>query len=263
MRTRGGCGLIAMGALFVIVACLVFVALAAALVLTGEVPIYAPRLTGLEPDPNYAFRPMTPITLTFDQPMDPASLESAFSLEPPVPGTFHWNEDSTQVTFVPDAAGYEPGTTYTVRLAAGAKAGTLPQTTARSKERSFYLPPLLDTVDPPLGEEGLGPRPQLRAVFHYPLDCAATFQTFSIVPDAVGVLACQDHSLTFTATSPLAAGTAYVARLENVYLEGDPSPRPGVRWEFRTAPPLTIEQGRNGRFSIRTSCERESAPPSS
>ena len=86
MRLREGCSLLAFGFLFVVVACLVFVALAGAMVLTGEVPLQAPYLTSFGPEPGYAFRPTTPITLTFDQMMDPDSVEAAFTLAPPVPG---------------------------------------------------------------------------------------------------------------------------------------------------------------------------------
>jgi hypothetical protein len=241
MRTRRGCGLLVLGALFVIVACLIFVALSAGLVFTGELPLYAPRLTGLQPEPSDAFRPSTPITLTFDQPMDQASVEAAFILEPTVAGSYRWNEESTQVTFVPGNGGYEPGTTYTARLDATAKAGTFPRTMARGVEWHFSLLPLLDALDPAPGAEDLGSHPELQASFHYPLDCRAMFQAFSITPDVAGLLGCKDGILTFDPTQPLSPGTAYIASLEHVYLEGDPWPRAGVRWEFSTAPPLTVE----------------------
>ncbi len=240
MRAREGCGFLALGSLFVVVACLVFVALAAAMVLAGQVPLYAPRLTAFEPEPGYSFRPTTPITLTFDQMMDPESVEAAFALVPPVPGTFHWNEDRTQVTFVPDAPGHEPGTSYTVRLAPGIRAGTLPRETERGKEWGFSLPPLLDTMSPSPQQEDLGAWTRLEAVFNYPLDCGLMVQTFSITPDVAGVLECLDHTLTFSPTRPLVPGTTYVASVESIYLDGDPTARPGIRWELHTAPPLTV-----------------------
>jgi hypothetical protein len=225
-------------------------ALAVGLVLTGEVSLSAPRLTGLEPDLSDAFQPTTPITLTFDQPMDRASVEAAFGLEPAVPGTFRWNSDRTVVAFIPEGAGYEPGMAYRVRLSSDARAGTLPLTTARTVEWSFSLPSLLNHYEPPPGAVDLGPRPRLRADFHYALDCAATLRTFSITPDALGLLTCKDQTLTFAPAESLQADTTYVASLENVYLEGDPWPRPGVHWEFRTAPPLDFEEGGPGEAGI-------------
>ena len=240
MRNREGCGLVVLGALFVVVGCLVFVTLAASLVLTGEVSVYAPRLTGLEPDPDFAFQPTTPLTLTFDQPMDRDSVESSLVLDPAVSGTFLWNESSTRVVFVPGEAGYEPGTTQIVRLEAGARAGTLPRTTESSAEWRFALPTLLDEQTPPLGAVDLGPYPVLRASFSYPLDCEATSRAFSVTPDTDGIVECEGNTLTYSPTSPLQFGTSYVALLDDVYLGGDSWPRQGVRWEFHTAPALSI-----------------------
>lgn len=242
MSTGEGCRLAGLGVLWLVIGCLVFSALAGGLLLTGKVPLHAPRLTRLQPEANDTFLPTTPITLTFDQPMHRASVEAAFGLEPVVPGTFRWNSDQTVVAFIPEDAGYEPGTAYRVQLSSAAKAGTLPLTTARTVEWSFSLPPLLSHLEPPPGAVDLGVRPRLRADFHYALDCVATLRTFSITPDALGLLACKDRTLTFKPVEPLQPETTYVASLENVYLENDPWPRPGVHWEFRTAPPLDPEE---------------------
>jgi hypothetical protein len=240
MRAREGCGYLAFGFLFVVVACLVFVGLAGAMILSGEVSLHPPRLTAFEPEPGYPFRPTTPITLTFDQMMDPGSVEAALVFVPAVRGTFSWNEDRTQVTFVPSPPGYEPDTAYTVRLPAGIQAGTLPRKTERGKEWGFFLPPLLDSAAPALDERDLGAWVRLEARFNYALDCDLTLATFAITPETAGVLACGGKALTFSPTQPLEPGTAYVANLAHVILEDDPSARPGVRWAFSTASPLTI-----------------------
>jgi protocatechuate 3,4-dioxygenase beta subunit len=240
MTARGGCGRVALGCLFVLVVLLVFVALAGALVLTGEVSLYAPRLTGFEPDPNEPFRPTTAITLTFDQPMDPASVAASFALVPDVPGSFAWDKRRTHFTFVPDPPGYEPGREYRVRLAPGVQAGTLPRTTQRGFETTISLQPLLDAQSPPRGQADLGPLPRLEATFNYALDCALTLRTFTMTPSSAGTLECRDRTLAFNPTQPLAPGTAYTASFVHVFLEDDPSLRPGVEWSFTTAAPLTI-----------------------
>lgn len=244
MRTRRGCRLAAFLALFLLVACLVFAALAAGLFMTGELPAYEPRLTGLEPRPGFSFRPTTPITLTFDQPMDRASVESSFALAPAVAGTFAWNEDHTQVVFQPSGAGFEPGMRYRARLADGARGALLPRTTRNAVEWGFALPPLLDGASPAPGTGGLGPLPSLEAHFNYSLDCDATSQSFVISPAVAGTVDCQEGAWSFTPSAPLEADRAYSAALEQVYLEGDPAPRPGPRWQFRTAPPLLIVDAR-------------------
>ncbi len=229
MRTLGGCRLLAFLALFFLVACLVFAALAAGLFMTGELPAYEPRLTGLEPQPGFAFRPTTPITLTFDQPMDRASVESSFALAPAVPGTFAWNEDHTQVVFQPSGAGFEPGMRYRVRLADGARGALLPRTTRKAVEWGFALPPLLESASPAPGTGSLGPLPSLEARFNYDLDCDATSQSFVISPAVAGTIDCREGAWSFTPSAPLEADRAYSASLEGVYLEGDPAPRPGPR----------------------------------
>jgi uncharacterized protein YfaS (alpha-2-macroglobulin family) len=65
------------------------------------------------------------VQMTFNMPMDTASVESAFSLTPsnnaqaPVAGTFTWNEDNTGVRFTPDEnIAIETG--YTIRIGQGA-----------------------------------------------------------------------------------------------------------------------------------------------
>jgi hypothetical protein len=40
------------------------------------------------------------IVVTFSQPMNPASLEAAFTITPPVSGAFHWSQDLRQLDFV-------------------------------------------------------------------------------------------------------------------------------------------------------------------
>jgi hypothetical protein len=237
MRAKWGCG---WAALFVALACLFVTVFAVSLFATGEAPIHRPRLTGFEPGPNYAFLPTTPITLSFDQPMEPTSVEAAFSLSPAVPGTFHWNEHRTETTFVPGGSGYEPGTKYTARVSAGARASTLPRTTQSAVEWWFSLPPLLEDVKPPAATVGVGAWPRLEAVFNYALDCQQTLSTFSISPGVAGALACFDQTVTFRPTEPLAPGTRYSATVNEVYLQNDPSTRPGVQWRLQTAPPLRI-----------------------
>lgn len=61
------------------------------------------------------------IALTFSEAMDAASVESHFSIDPPVAGTFQWGDRS--LTFVP-AQPFQRGDTVTVRLAAGAESQT-------------------------------------------------------------------------------------------------------------------------------------------
>ena len=60
---------------------------------------------------------MAPIRLAFSQPMDPASVEARFRIEPEVAGSLVWDGDAA--TFQPHTA-LAPETAYTVTLEAGA-----------------------------------------------------------------------------------------------------------------------------------------------
>jgi uncharacterized protein YfaS (alpha-2-macroglobulin family) len=240
MGARGGRGRLALGCLFLFVSLLVLAALAAGMVLSGEVSLYAPRLTGFEPHPGYAFRPTTPITLTFDQPMDPASVQASFGLIPNVGGSFHWNADRTRFTFVPDAPGFEPGYKYRIRLAPGIGAGTLPRTTMQGTEWDISLEPLLAGSTPTQGQTELDARPHLEATFNYLLNCDLTKQTFVITPEVRGTVECHERTLGFSPGEALAPGTKYTAAFAHLFLQDDPSLRPGSEWTFTTAPPLAV-----------------------
>ncbi len=67
-----------------------------------------PRLLSVSPSPDTPdLRPDSTLELTFNQPMDPASTEAAFSLRTAsgenIPGSFSWNDDLTALTFTPAA----------------------------------------------------------------------------------------------------------------------------------------------------------------
>ncbi|HFD40691.1 MAG TPA: hypothetical protein ENJ31_12685, partial [Anaerolineae bacterium] len=82
-------------------------------------PFPPPRLLERSPAPGEEQPLDAPLVLTFDQPMDGASVEAAFVLSPTVEGTFTWADERT-VAFAP-AADWERGARYDVTLAATAR----------------------------------------------------------------------------------------------------------------------------------------------
>lgn len=77
----------------------------------GQVQVIAARPTGNRVALDAS------ISLTFDQPVDRASAEAAFSVTPSVPGTFSWSGNT--MTYKP--VGFPHQTGYTVSLASGVK----------------------------------------------------------------------------------------------------------------------------------------------
>lgn len=88
-------------------------------VAAAPVPVEAidwpPTVVAGDPLPGQEVGPDTPVTVRFDQPMDQASVESAFELAPSVDGEISWPEPSV-VVFTP-AEPLELGQAYSVRIA--------------------------------------------------------------------------------------------------------------------------------------------------
>ena len=86
-------------------------------------PLPEPQLASRQPAPGEEQPLDAPIVLTFDEPMDRASVEAAFAISPTVEGAFDWADDQT-VSFQP-AQPLERGESYLVTVAstAGNKEG--------------------------------------------------------------------------------------------------------------------------------------------
>lgn len=78
---------------------------------------FPPVVLSTSPAPG-AEQPLDePVAITFDQPMDRASVEKAFAIEPgaSVDGAFDWSDDDQTVRFTPDD-GFQRGQRYRVRV---------------------------------------------------------------------------------------------------------------------------------------------------
>jgi hypothetical protein len=62
------------------------------------------------------------LAIQFNAPMDPRTVERAFSLAPPVEGTFAWSPAGDRVEFRPSAGGAPPETMMTVKISDQAQA---------------------------------------------------------------------------------------------------------------------------------------------
>jgi len=83
----------------------------------SEEPIVSPYVLAFSPTSTSASS-SSPIMITFSRYMDQASVQSAFNIIPSVSGQFQWT--GMKLVFSPDAP-LSPGTTYEVRVGAGAK----------------------------------------------------------------------------------------------------------------------------------------------
>lgn len=114
----------------------------------------APRLDTLEPDPEKPLALDAAFILTFNQPMDPASVEQNLSLQDPagkpVNGSYRWEDNDTRLIFQPNDL-LERSTAYALALSGQARArgGTL--LADGFQAHYITMPPLavLNTTPPP------------------------------------------------------------------------------------------------------------------
>ncbi|PDW02448.1 Ig-like domain-containing alpha-2-macroglobulin family protein [Candidatus Viridilinea mediisalina] len=79
-----------------------------------------PSLVASDPAPHTAaLPPRSSLSLSFDAPMNRASVEAALRIDPPTPGQIVWSDDGTTLTFRPDPA-LLPASAYSLRLEATA-----------------------------------------------------------------------------------------------------------------------------------------------
>ncbi len=99
-----------------------------------------PALVETDPLPGSQIALKNPITLYFNQPMQPTSVEAAVTGEPTLSGSFAWSDDAT-LTFTPDTP-LLPDTPLTINIAAtaqSAKGMALLQPISLSYTTSGYL----------------------------------------------------------------------------------------------------------------------------
>lgn len=127
----------------------------------------------------------TNISLSFSEPMNRASVEAAFDVEPAVTCSFAWSADDTLVTCIPSAE-LATSTAYMVTLAATA-ADTAGNTLEAAHSFSFTTaaapdttPPTVSSTSPISGEQGAARRPDIVVIFSEPVDKASAQAAFSI-----------------------------------------------------------------------------------
>jgi hypothetical protein len=79
-----------------------------------------PHVIDVWPYPGEEVPATEPVVITFDQPMDRASVESSWQMDPAATGQFTWQDDQT-VSFLPDG-GWQRATRYEIALGTGALA---------------------------------------------------------------------------------------------------------------------------------------------
>jgi len=182
--------------------------------------------------PAYDGRPLpldVPVKIAFNQAMDRASVERAFTLDGPggasLPGTFTWNDAASEFTFKPSAR-LEYDSDYEVRLAASASApsGSSLGSTLSLPFRTAGRPAILSTMPSEGGQKDEWDSIQLR--FAGPMDPASLRRALTLTPAVenlgtwwggedytLSVYGDFDPSRTYTLTMAASAADPYGATL--------------------------------------------------
>jgi len=164
---------------------------------TWEFTTVAPAILSLRPDDAFRYvGPTDPISVTFNQPMDHASVQASFSLQAgaqPVEGTFRWlgGEKATApetMLFVPNAP-LPRDTTFKARIAAGARARVGELTLERDRVWSFSTarnPGIVQTW-PGDGAREVDPHGSLTIAFASPMQRHGFLDHLTIRPEVTPV----------------------------------------------------------------------------
>jgi hypothetical protein len=175
----------------------------------------------------------TVITVTFSEAMNHASAEGAFSIAPPVAGSFSWSGD--MMVFTPDAD-LECNTTHHVTIGTGAM-----DLAGNSLEAPFIwefatAPPPTVTANTPTGA-GVSVSTAITVTFSEAMNQASAESAFSIASPVAGSFIWYGDMMVFTPDANLAYGTTYEVTIGTgaMDLAGNPLEDPFI-WEFTTVP---------------------------
>jgi hypothetical protein len=189
-------------------------------------------------EPTWPFRQRersTPLVLRFNYPVDPASLERALSIEPPISGRWGWNDGHTVATLTPTLL-LPNETTYTLRFEQPLlDADDIPLPPIDPLQ--FVTPPPILATTPDAGGNEVHPATAVRVTFDRPMDPVLTGATFAITPTVAGELEWEETTLIFY---PEAGGlqehTSYTVRIGTgaAGIDGEPVLNRPYAWSFYT-----------------------------
>ncbi|NDJ86574.1 MAG: hypothetical protein GYB66_11855, partial [Chloroflexi bacterium] len=233
-----------------------FVAIAAiVLVLTGsdaarsqdseDIP---PQVIDIWPLPGVELSPDDPLTLTFNQPMDQASVEAAFQSDPAFESSFTWT-DARTVNILP-AAGWQRATDYTVTIAASAVAQnglSLPDPV--QIEVKTVGPLEVASVVPEDGAEGVAADARIVVTFNRPVVPLVSTEQLDELPDPITIEPALEGTgewlntgiYVFNPAEALSGGAEYtitvtagLTSVDGAVLDTD------YAWSFETLPPQIL-----------------------
>ena len=211
-------------------------------------PKYPPLVVKSQPQRGEELKLKDAVQIAFDQPMDRASVEAAFAIQPETPGDLIWVSD-TALTFTP-AAEYQRGQRYKVTLGEAAQSQT-----GQPLNRAFELP--FNTVgylevsstQPANKATEIAPDTTVTVMFNRPVvplsaieDQSSLPQPLTFVPPVTGAGEWLNTSIyQFTPDDGFAPATDYTARIAAGLTASDDSVmEDDFIWTFSAATPKVV-----------------------
>ena len=215
-----------------------------------------PAVTGVTPHDGATFvEPDDPITVTFNQPMDRASVEAGVALRAvggeAIPGSFEWDEDGTVATFTPDEP-LELLTLYDVTIYAGL--GSVSGGMTRSERTALFttigLPELVSTYP----EDGATEVTPYSVELHYnnPMDVESFEERVSISgidAEDIEVYSSSWSPDTISVYFDYEYSTEYTIRVAEGARDRGGRPLPAYEFSFTTRDPYPTLSLAAGTFS--------------
>lgn len=207
-----------------------------------------PQVIDVSPFPGVELAPADKITITFNQPMNQASVESAWRVEPALNGTFAWT-DARTVEFTPEG-GWQPAQEYRVSIEPSAVA-----------ENGLNLPdPYIfkirtignievTAVTPADAAEGVAADAQIVVTFNRPVVPLVSTEQFGDLPTPLTIEPAIEGTgewlntsiYTFSPKDVWQGGTTYTLTIDQnlVGFDGATITAP-FTWSFKTLPPQIL-----------------------
>lgn len=204
-----------------------------------------PQVVEVRPYPGEEVPTDQAVTVTFDQPMDAASVEAAWSVDPATPGTFSWPDERT-VSFLPDG-GWPRATRTDITIGTGAKAAT---GVTLVESYSFFVQSVgflqVAAVVPSTDAEGVAADATITVSFNRPVVPLVSTEQLDDLPQPLVIEPAVEGKgewlntsiYMFTPTQALSGGTTYIVTVP----AGLTDVTGGVLaesylWTFKTLPP--------------------------
>ena len=158
---------------------------------------------------DHVAQTLAAIDLEFSEPVDKASVERRFQIEPHVGGTFTWDRDTVAI-FTPGRK-LPSDTQFSVSVAAGFsdRAGNVAPDPAGPFAFRTVGPPVVSAMSPVPGSSGVATNAIAELTFDRLMDTASVEAAIAIQPVVPFQPSWSGPRLTIVFTAPLAFGTAY------------------------------------------------------